>query len=409
MGRRKNKPSRTPTTTASTTPTTTNNTTPTTTTNTSPTTATTPSPGLETMAYTSVTFKPILNKLISTPEYFSTDDLKLALNHLFTPDAIHPAQIGAFLTALHVERIERRPEMLVAAADLLRQKAFKARVEHRDADFIADIVGTGGDGHNTFNVSTAAGIVAAGAGVRVIKHGSRASTSTSGSADLLQSMGCIFTAPAASTVDIPIPRRPFTFILAPHYHPALALLAPYRKLLPFRTMFNVLGPLINPANPHGMLLGVAEPQLGPVFAQSLRDGGVRRALVVCGAEGLDEISCAGDTHAWELRDGVITAKTLHPAQFGLPVHPLSRGGTPDENAEILRTLLTSGAAMPAALAPLLDFVLVNASALLVVAGLADDFVAGTALARKSIVGGKAWEALQIFREAGELVAEQEQP
>ncbi|KAF7968139.1 hypothetical protein HWV62_31762 [Athelia sp. TMB] len=361
------------------------------------------------MAYSSDTFKPILEKLVKTPEYFSTDDLRLALNHLFTPDAVHPAQIGSFMTALHVERIERRPESLAAAADILRQRAVKARVEHYETDFIVDIVGTGGDGHNTFNVSTTAAIVAAGAGARVIKHGSRASTSSTGSADLLQSMGCIFTAPSASTVDIPIPRRPFTFILAPHYHPALALLAPYRKLLPFRTMFNVLGPLINPANPNGMVLGVAEPELGKVFAKSLRDGGVQRALVVCGAERLDEISCAGDTHAWELLDGVITEKTLHPSQFGLPVHPLSAGGAPNENARTLKTLLTSGDAIPAELKPVLDFVLLNASALLVVAGLAPDYVAGVELAMNSIVNGKAWEALQIFREAGEVLAEKEQP
>lgn len=171
-------------------------------------------------------------------------------------------------------------------------------------------------------------------------------------------------------------------------------------------MFNILGPLINPANPHGMVLGVAEPELGNTFAQSLRDGGVQRALVVCGAESLDEISCAGDTHAWELRDGTITKKTLHPSQFGLPVHPLSPGGTPDENAQTLKTLLTSGSAIPAELKPLLDFVLLNTSALLVVAGLASDYTAGVELAMKSITEGKAWEALQTFRESGEVTAKE---
>src|ERR1700734_4366273 len=118
--------------------------------------------------YTAESFKPLLRRLVETPEYFSSDDLKLALNHLFTPDAIHPAQIGSFLTALHVERIERRPESLAAAAAVLRERALKAVVED-DHDFVVDIVGTGGDGHNTFNVSTAAAIVAAGAGARVIK------------------------------------------------------------------------------------------------------------------------------------------------------------------------------------------------------------------------------------------------
>lgn len=118
--------------------------------------------------YSNETFKPLLARLVKTPEYFTPEDLKLALNHMFTPDAVHPAQIGSFMTAMHIVRIERRPEYLATAADVLRRRALKARVEH-DSDFIVDIVGTGGDGHNTFNVSTTAGIVAAGAGARVIK------------------------------------------------------------------------------------------------------------------------------------------------------------------------------------------------------------------------------------------------
>lgn len=150
-----------------------------------------------------------------------------------------------------------------------------------------------------------------------------------------------------------------------------------------------------------MVLGVAEPELGATFAQSLKDWGVERALVVCGAEGLDEISCAGNTFAWELLDGQITEKTIHPAQFGLSVHPLSSvaGGTPDENAATFRALLTSGDAIPAELVPILHFVLMNAAALLVVSGIAPDFTEGTGLALESITSGKAWQALEIFREA----------
>lgn len=342
-----------------------------------------------------------MHKLIKTPEYFSPEDLTVALDHIFTPDAVLPAQIGSFLTALHVNRVERRPESLAAAAAALRQRALIAVVEDRDKDFIVDIVGTGGDGHNTFNVSTTAAVVAAGAGARVIKHGSRASTSSSGSADLLQSLGCLFAAPTPG-IPMPIPRVPFTFILAPHYHPAMALVAPYRKALPFRTMFNILGPLINPARPNGMVVGVAEPELGHTFAQSLQDGGVERALVVCGAERLDEISCAGDTHAWELKDGEITTHTLHPTQFGLNVHPLTNvaGGSPTENAETFKALLTSGVAIPERLTPILDFVLLNASALLVVAGVAKDFKEGVELARESITSGNAWKAIELFRDVG---------
>ncbi|KAF9013548.1 anthranilate phosphoribosyltransferase, TrpD [Cyathus striatus] len=351
--------------------------------------------------YSQQTFKPLLNKLVQTPEYFSPDDLKLALNHLFTPDAVHPAQIGAFLAALHINRVERRPESLAAAASVLRERALKAEVLDRDEDFVVDIVGTGGDGYNLFNVSTAAAIVAAGAGARVIKHGSRASTSSSGSADLLESLDCFFTEPTPGTTT-PIPKIPFTFILAPHYHPSLAALAPYRKALPFRTMFNVLGPLINPARPNGMVLGVAEREIGATFAHSLSEGGVQRALVVCGCEKLDEISCAGPTWAWELKNGKVTEMTMTPEMFGLPAHPLTAvaGGSPKENAETFKTLLNSGEHLPEKLVPVLDFVCMNASALLVVSAVAKDYVEGVRLAKESVLSGRAWQALEIFRNAG---------
>ena len=123
----------------------------------------------EETTYTQATFKPLLNKLVKTPEYFNPHDLQLALEHVFTPGSIDPAHIGAFLTALHISRLERRPESLATAASLLRSRAVPASVDHGDVDFVVDIVGTGGDGHNTFNVSTTAAIVAAGAGARVIK------------------------------------------------------------------------------------------------------------------------------------------------------------------------------------------------------------------------------------------------
>ncbi|KAF8553654.1 anthranilate phosphoribosyltransferase TrpD [Imleria badia] len=351
--------------------------------------------------YTPDKFKALLGKLVKTPENFTPDDLKLALEHLLAPDVLPPTQIGAFLAAMHIHRVERRPEHIAAAAEILRSRALKVAVEGDDKDFVVDIVGTGGDGHNTFNVSTTAAIVAAGAGARVVKHGSRASTSSSGSADILQTLDCHFVPPNA---DAPtsIARIPFTFIFAPHFHPALALVAPHRKALPFRTIFNILGPLINPARPRGMLLGVAERELGLPFAQSLRDGGVARALVVCGAEGLDEISCAGDTWAWSLApDGSITESVLHPAQFGLGTHPLSavKGGSAAENAATLTRMFTAGGEVEE-LRSVEEFVLLNAAALLVVAGVAVDYRDGVRLARESITSGAAWRALETFREAG---------
>ena len=236
------------------------------------------------------------------------------------------------------------------------------------------------------------------------QHGNRASTSSSGSADLLEALGCHFTAPTA--MPVLVPKIPFTFLLAPHYHPALASVAPYRKALPFRTMFNLLGPLVSPACPRGMVLGVANPEVGHTFARSLIEGGVERALVVCGYEKLDEISCAGPSWVWEVRDGNVIEKTIQPGDFGLPIHPLSSvaGGGPKENAALFETLLTSGDNLPDNLVPILDFVLINASALLVVSGAAQDFVEGIKLARESVTSGRAWAALEQFRDISRGVA-----
>lgn len=171
-------------------------------------------------------------------------------------------------------------------------------------------------------------------------------------------------------------------------------------------MFNVLGPLINPARPKGMVLGVAEPEIGSTFASSIGEGGVERALVVCGFEGLDEISSAGPTHAWELKHGKVTKKVLSPSDFGLPKHPLSAvsGGSPQENASTFKALLTSGSQIPEKLLPLMDWVSMNASALLVVAGVTQDYVEGVKFAKESITSGKAWEAFEIFRDAGKHAA-----
>jgi anthranilate phosphoribosyltransferase len=231
-----------------------------------------------------------------------------------------------------------------------------------------------------------------------LQHGGRASTSASGSADLLESLSCKFSSP-----NTPIKNVPFTFIFAPSFHPAMAHMAPFRRALPFRTILNMLGPLVNPARPQGMVLGVAMRHLGEVFAEALKENGVERALVVCGEEGLDEISCAGRTHVWDLRDGEITTYTLHPSDFDLPTHPLSAvaSKTPAENAVIFEELLTTGKEMPQALLPISDFVIMNAAALLVVAGRARDWKEGAIQARESIESGTAWQAFVTFRNSRE--------
>jgi anthranilate phosphoribosyltransferase len=246
------------------------------------------------------------------------------------------------------------------------------------------------------------------------QHGSRASTSSTGSADLLERLDCLFIPPTPGAT-IPFPRIPFQYILAPHFHPSLAFIAPYRKLLPFRTMFNVLGPLINPARPKGMVLGICEPELGTTFAQSLLDGGVQKALIVCGVERLDEISCAGPTRVWELNkdadgEGKINEYLVDPVNdFGLPAHPLEdvAGHSPEENARVFVRLVDPAQGLPSDAdkdtirkhTAITDFVLINTSALLVVAGIAKDFKHGVELARESLTSGKAWQALQTFRQS----------
>lgn len=194
----------------------------------------------------------------------------------------------------------------------------------------------------------------------------------------------------------------------------MALIAPHRKLLPFRTMFNVLGPLINPARPKGMVLGICEPELGSTFAQSLLDGGVEKALVVCGEEKLDEISCAGPTRVWDVRKGadgrgVIKQYLVDPVNdFGLPIHPLEdvAGHSPEENARVFVRLLDPTQRLKSdadvetvrKYDAISDFVAINASALLVVAGIAKDFKHGVELAKDSMASGKAWQALETFKQ-----------
>lgn len=235
----------------------------------------------------------------------------------FTSNHMHHAQLGAALTSLRLSGLDMSPAALSVASAVFLQKAVPVEVpplvskataddghgegeddgedeEHYDGAL--DLVGTGGDGHDTFNVSTTAAIVAAGVpGVRVCKHGARASSSTSGSADLLAALGVPLASLTPATLPGLLAHAPFCFLFAQLYHPSLAPLAPIRRSLGFPTIFNVLGPLINPARPRRSVIGVHSPGLGATFAEALRQMDVERAWVVCGREGLDEISPEGPT------------------------------------------------------------------------------------------------------------------
>ena len=262
-----------------------------------------------------------------------------------------------------------------------------------------DIVGTGGDSHNTFNVSTTASILAS-AHVLVAKHGNRASTSRSGSADVLACAGRRpprLDAITPDTVAALYRRTKYAFLFAPSFHPGARHAAAVRKQLGWRTIFNLLGPLANPLHEliEARVVGVARRDLGPPFAEALRQSGVRKAMVVCGDEELDELSCAGPTHCWRLREreaGVaVEYFSLCPADFGFPTHPLhavAPGGSPEENGEMLLRLLSNGLPHDD---PVLRFVLINAAALLVIAGVCDADGDDGGVVTETGPGGGRWK------------------
>ncbi|KAI8987777.1 anthranilate phosphoribosyltransferase [Mycotypha africana] len=312
-----------------------------------------------------------------------------------------PSQISAFLISLRLQDKDRDPHIVASCAKAMRTHA--KRIEYTGYEHlcqhVVDIVGTGGDGHDTYNVSTTASIVAAGAGAKVAKHGNRASSSKSGSADLMEAHGCQIALVQPDQVAGILERTNFCFLFSQIYHPAMKHVASIRKEIAVPTVFNMLGPMSNPAKPARMVVGVHSPEIGELMAQALKLTGVQDALVVCGSEKLDEISPSGETNYWRVRgtNEELISGTLHPTRdFGLKTHPLTevKGGDCYDNAEILQQLLNDELHEDH---PILDFVLLNASALLVVAGIAKDFREGVVKARESIKQGKAKEVLETFR------------
>ncbi|CCX35404.1 Anthranilate phosphoribosyltransferase [Taphrina deformans PYCC 5710] len=320
--------------------------------------------------------------------------------------------ISKFLVHLHESRLDRKPDVITKAVEILRKVALKWPIPEKGASqthedtlqtltnsetVCVDIVGTGGDGHNTFNVSTTAAIVAAGvAKVRVIKHGNKASTSSSGSADILRSYGCNL---LLNPTDIPAISSPFLFLLAPIWNPALANVALIRRQLKHPTIFNILGPLLNPAPIEARIIGVHSPELGPVFIESFsRLSPQGRCMIVCGEERLDEISPAGPTNIWTYDQiSGIQSSIIKPEDFGLRPHTLDsvKSGSPADNAKILGELLDGQMEIGH---PILDYVLINCAALLKVSGIVEDYKKGVALALESVRSGAALNALNSFRD-----------
>ncbi|WOT03952.1 anthranilate phosphoribosyltransferase [Shewanella youngdeokensis] len=282
------------------------------------------------------------------------------------------------------------------AADALRAaaKAFPTPSQSTVSKGIVDIVGTGGDGHNTINISTTAAFVAAAAGANVAKHGNRSVSSKSGSSDLLAQFGIDLTMAPETARDC-LDNLGLCFLFAPHYHGGVAHAVPVRQALKTRTLFNVLGPLINPAHPDFMLLGVYSAELVAPIAQVLKALGIKRAMVVHGS-GLDEVALHGNTLVHELNEGSITEYQLTPSELGVETANLTdlEGGTPTDNAEFTQAIL-QGKGTPAHM----NAVAINAGCALYVSGVSDSPKAGTALALKTINSGKAYTLLTALAAA----------
>jgi anthranilate phosphoribosyltransferase len=292
--------------------------------------------------------------------------------------------------------LNRRPvdaDELVAFARVMRRHAASVFVsENERPAHMVDTCGTGGDGCGTFNISTAAAFVAAAAGAHVAKHGNRSVSSRSGSADVLEALGICIDLPLEQCGRA-IREIGIGFLFAPAAHAAARHAAAARKQIGTRTIFNVLGPLTNPAGAHAQILGVFSADLIDVVATALGELGVRHAFVVHGCGGLDEISLAGETQVAEVRDGTIRRLVLTPEEFGLAPAPLEavQGGTPWENAQFIRDIFAGQAG------PRRDVVILNSAAALLVTEMANDFREGASIASKALASGAALEKLERLK------------
>ncbi|TES83337.1 MAG: anthranilate phosphoribosyltransferase [Dehalococcoidia bacterium] len=303
-----------------------------------------------------------------------------------TTGKVTPAQFGAFVTALRIKG--ETADEIAGLASVMRAKS--VRVETSDP--VIDIVGTGGDNSKSFNISTAAAFVAAGAGLKVAKHNNRAMTSQCGSADVLEALGVKIELDASQVKDC-IERVGIGFMFAPLFHPSMKFAAAPRRELGILTVFNILGPLTNPALVEAQVLGVASANLGEKMVQVLKRLGTKRALVVHGLNGMDEITVSGKSRVWELSGGEITRYDISPEDFGIAEAGVETlvGGTPEENASILRSVLAGERS------PRRDAVVMNAAAVIALSHSAKGIPAlkeSVEIAVETIDSGKAMEKLE---------------
>lgn len=334
-----------------------------------------------------------LQRVIEHREIFH--DEMLHIMRLIMAGEMSPVWLAAFIAALRVKK-ETIGE-ITAAAQVMRE--FSTRVQVPDRTHLVDIVGTGGDGSHTFNISTCSMFVVAAAGGRVSKHGGRSVSSKSGSADVLESLGVnINLAPeriAQCIADVGI-----GFMFAPNHHPAMKNVAPVRKELGVRTMFNILGPLTNPASAPNILMGVFHPDLVGIQVRALERLGAEHALVVYGRDGLDEVSLGASTLVGELKNGQVREYEIHPEDFGFAMssNRALRVETPEQSRAMLLGVLANEAG------PARDIVVLNAGVALYAANVADSMEAGIALAREALASGAAQARLDRLISATQKAA-----
>jgi anthranilate phosphoribosyltransferase len=330
-----------------------------------------------------ITAQEALQRTIEHREIFH--DEMLHLMRLIMQGELSPVMTAAIITGLRVKK-ETIGE-ITAAAQVMRE--FSTKVHVPDSKHLVDIVGTGGDGANTFNISTCSMFVAAAAGAKVSKHGGRGVSSKSGSADVMEALGIHINLKPEAIAQC-IAEVGIGFMFAPNHHPAMKNVAPVRKELGVRTIFNILGPLTNPAGAPNILMGVFHPDLVGIQVRALQRLGAEHALVVYGRDGMDEVSLGAATLVGELKNGQITEYEIHPEDFGLPMasNRALKVETPEQSREMLIGVLKGepGAAQ--------DIVCLNAGVALYAANVVDSIPDGIAKARAAIASGAALAKLE---------------
>ena len=341
----------------------------------------------------SITPQEALQRTVEHREIFH--DEMLHLMRLIMRGELSPVMTAAIVTGLRVKK-ETIGE-ITAAAQVMRE--FSTKVVVQDARHLVDIVGTGGDGANTFNISTCAMFVAAAGGAKTAKHGGRSVSSKSGSADVMEQLGVHINLSPAAIAQC-IAEVGIGFMFAPNHHPAMKNVAPVRKELGVRTLFNILGPLTNPAGAPNILMGVFHPDLVGIQVRALQRLGAEHALVVYGRDGMDEISLGAATLVGELKNGQVTEYEIHPEDFGLAMasNRAFKVDTPEQSRDLLLDVLR-GQSGPAS-----DIVCLNAGAALYAAGVASSVADGLARARVALASGAALAKLGALVERSHALA-----